>query len=198
MSYQTCGDPFNQRPDPPCETIQCRFSPASIWVLAIIITIILVIVGSLLHQLYSWTGDNRTVGYFAPVNESVWEHLKLIYIPFIVAGLILWFFIGQNTQNYIYALALAVLIACIFIVVVFYAYTGATGLESIVVDIIIFILAVILGVWIFYWAITQPAFPNWTLFLGWIILIALGIALLVFTYNPPSIPLFTDPTANEL
>lgn len=188
------GNWLGERSYPECEPIQCRFSSVSLWVVAIIIIIIIAIAGALLHELYTWTGNNQFVGYFSPVNESVWEHLKLIYVPFVIAGLILWFIIGKNTGNYIYSLALAILLACIFIVVVFYTYTGATGVESVIIDIIIFVLAVILGVWLFYWLVTQPTFPNWTTIVGWVILIALGIAFIAFTYNAPNIPLFTDPT----
>lgn len=37
--------------------------------------------GVLLHFLYEWTGRNPVVGAFSPVNESVWEHLKLLFFP---------------------------------------------------------------------------------------------------------------------
>ena len=39
----------------------------------------IVIVGSLLHFTYEWSGKSTLVGYFSPVNESLWEHLKLGY-----------------------------------------------------------------------------------------------------------------------
>lgn len=37
--------------------------------------------GSLLHFVYDLTGENPFVGVFVPVNESVWEHLKLLLLP---------------------------------------------------------------------------------------------------------------------
>lgn len=160
--------------------------------MAIVIIIILVLVGSVLHQLYAWTGNNQAVGYFVPNSESVWEHLKLIYWPFLITALILWFFIGHYTSNYVYAVGLAMLIACIFIVAVFYTYTGALGVENVVVDIIIFALAVILGVWLFYFIITQPSMPTWTTLVGLLIIIVLGIVLLAWSYHHPDVPLFQD------
>jgi len=35
------------------------------------------ILGTLSHFFYDWSGQNIIVGMFCPVNESVWEHLKL-------------------------------------------------------------------------------------------------------------------------
>ena len=37
--------------------------------------------GSLAHFLYDWTGSNAIAGLFVPVNESVWEHMKLLFFP---------------------------------------------------------------------------------------------------------------------
>ena len=187
--HNACN-PLECRPDEVCPTLRQRFSVGWIWIVAIIIIIILVIVGAVVHQLYAWTGNNHVLGYFVPNSESVWEHLKLIYWPFLILGFILWFFLGHYTGNYLYALGLAMLLACLFIVVAFYTYTGALGVESIVVDIIIFALAVILGVWLFYYIITQPVMPTWTTLVGLLIIIVLGIVLLAFSYNHPNIPLF--------
>lgn len=37
--------------------------------------------GTLLHFVYEWSGSAVIVGLFAPVNESVWEHIKLLFFP---------------------------------------------------------------------------------------------------------------------
>lgn len=47
-------------------------------VIGILFTMIL---GSLSHFFYGWSGDFFLVGLFSPVNESVWEHLKLLFFP---------------------------------------------------------------------------------------------------------------------
>ena len=39
----------------------------------------IIILGTILHYFYPWFGENRVLGAFVPVNESVWEHLKLGY-----------------------------------------------------------------------------------------------------------------------
>lgn len=40
------------------------------------------VLGVLLHFTYEWAGDNAVVGLFSAVNESTWEHLKLLFSHF--------------------------------------------------------------------------------------------------------------------
>ena len=39
------------------------------------------IVGTLFHFVYEWSGNNILIGLFTPINESIWEHTKLIFFP---------------------------------------------------------------------------------------------------------------------
>ncbi len=41
------------------------------------------ILGSLNHFLYDWTGGSSLAALFCPINESPWEHLKLLFFPFL-------------------------------------------------------------------------------------------------------------------
>ena len=49
--------------------------------------LLLFILGTITHYLYEFTNKNCFVGLIAPINESVWEHLKLIVAP----GILWWF-----------------------------------------------------------------------------------------------------------
>ena len=42
------------------------------------------IVGTLFHFVYDWCGQVWFVGLFVPVNESTWEHMKLLFIPMLI------------------------------------------------------------------------------------------------------------------
>jgi hypothetical protein len=35
--------------------------------------------GTILHFLYDWSGKSRLVAVFSGVNESTWEHMKLLF-----------------------------------------------------------------------------------------------------------------------
>ena len=39
------------------------------------------LIGVISHFIYEWTGENTLAGLIFPVNESIWEHLKLIFFP---------------------------------------------------------------------------------------------------------------------
>ena len=41
--------------------------------------LVISILGTIGHFLFEWTGENAIVGLFFPVNESTWEHLKLLF-----------------------------------------------------------------------------------------------------------------------
>ena len=38
-------------------------------------------IGTLSHFFYQWSGENFFVGLLSPVNETIWEHLKLLFFP---------------------------------------------------------------------------------------------------------------------
>ena len=70
----------------------------------IIIGIIFTLVfGSLQHFFYEWSGNNALVGIFSPVNESVFEHLKLLYFPMTIWIIIGYFLYGKKNRNYFFS-----------------------------------------------------------------------------------------------
>ena len=46
------------------------------------------ILGCLSHFFYEWSSNNFIVGLFAPVSESTWEHMKLIFFPMLLYSLV--------------------------------------------------------------------------------------------------------------
>ena len=57
------------------------------------------ILGTLSHFFYDWSEQNIIVGMFCPVNESVWEHLKLIYTPYFLWAIAEYFILGEKKIN---------------------------------------------------------------------------------------------------
>jgi len=47
-----------------------------------------IILGTILHFTYEWSGGNAFVGTFSSVNESTWEHLKLAFFPMLLTAII--------------------------------------------------------------------------------------------------------------
>ena len=46
------------------------------------------VLGTLLHFTYKLSGENKIVAVFSSINESVWEHLKLLYFPMLLSTII--------------------------------------------------------------------------------------------------------------
>lgn len=45
---------------------------------------VIIVGGVLLHFCFDRSGRRRVLAVFAPVNESVWEHLKMVYWPLLM------------------------------------------------------------------------------------------------------------------
>ena len=59
------------------------------------------ILGILLHFTYELSNKNMLVAAFSAINESVWEHLKLLFFPMLLTTIIGYFYIEKNTPNFL-------------------------------------------------------------------------------------------------
>ena len=92
-----------------------------IQIFSIIFTFIL---GTLLHFTYKLSGNNQLVGVFSAVNESTWEHLKLVFFPMLLTIIIGYFYLGKDVKNYVYSKTIGIIVSMSFIIVFFYTYSG--------------------------------------------------------------------------
>lgn len=158
------------------------------------VSIISIIIGTLLHYIYGWFGENIFVASFSAVNASVWEHLKLIFYPMLVVGIIEYFFVNKNANNYFESKTIGIFISICFMVITFFTYTGILGTNFFIIDIIIFIASILIGEYISYKLMIREDESNVkTKILASIILLFLLICFIVCTYVPPRVNLFRDP-----
>jgi hypothetical protein len=150
------------------------------------------VVGAFLHFVYEWSGSSFIVGAIASVNESVWEHFKQGFWPMCLFAAIEYRFIRLHTRNFLAAKGTAVLLIPIITGLVFYAYTAITGTEILIVDILIFLLAVTAGQMISYKIMTLSALPKITHYVGIAVIFIVGLVLILFTYYPPHWPILLD------
>lgn len=155
--------------------------------------VVISVLGSLLHFSFEWADGWKPLGVISAVNESVWEHLKIAFWPALFYGIFEYPFLKKFTDNFIIAKAGGIYAMPVAIVVLFYAYTTATGREILIVDILIFVIAVAIGQVVSYKILTKHGLPAWLGKLGLALLIALAIAFGVFTFFPPELPIFKDP-----
>lgn len=151
------------------------------------------VLGVLLHFTYEWSGDNPIVALFSAVNESTWEHLKLLFFPMLLLTIIELLFTEkrQLPSNYLFARTIGILSGMTFIVIAFYTLTGVFAKLPDVVNITLYFLGVFLALCIEN-KINRGNSQNHSAFAA-IVLLALTIAFFVFTKYPPSIGLFANP-----
>lgn len=157
-------------------------------------TLFVVTTGSLAHFIYGWSGKQALIGLFSPINESVWEHMKLIFFPMLLYG-----FEANKKWKKTYpviasSLSLGILTGTMGIPVIFYVYTNILGKNFLLLDIITFVLSTAISFYIVYrCTLSGRLIPFSSLFHGavWILL----LCFLLFTYHPPGTEIFMDPSA---
>lgn len=158
--------------------------------------IFVLITGSLAHFLYDWTGNNDIVGLFTPINESIWEHMKLLFFPMFIYSLIMIFKFKENYPCIPSALCFGILTGTLLIPIFFYAYTSILGKDIFILDIGTFILSIIIAFWLSYKLTLSCRVEPYTLLLCYFVC-ALFLCFLLFTYYPPEARIFEDPTVSK-
>ena len=151
------------------------------------------ILGSILHFAYDFFNQNPIVGLIVPINESIWEHTKLLFFPTVLWYTLYYFFSGKklrpNYTQWLTSCTLSVIVGILSIPLIFYFYTEAFGIELLIVDILILLFSVALGQitahhsYIYSFSIKQ--------YISISILIFIAILYIIFSLFPPSLPLFS-------
>ena len=144
--------------------------------------------GTLLHFLYDWTGQNPLVGAFAAVNESIWEHMKLLFFPMLVFAVFEYFGVGILYPNFWCGKLLGAVLGLVTIPAVYYTYTGALGVSADWFNIAIFYLVAAMVFWTETKLLQGGKLRQCRL--APLVLLGIGVLFIMLTYNPPSLPLF--------
>ncbi len=167
-------------------------SPEKKWI--IIGIPVLFIIGSIMHFLYDISNQSVFVALFAPVNESVWEHLKMVVWPIILWWSLYYILNGEKNNidknKWFTSALLSLLVALISIPLMYYFYTGALGVESLIVDIIILFLSIAFGQLLAFYYYEYGNGINYIIPI--LIMIFIIYIFMYFTFNPLNLPIFKD------
>ena len=152
----------------------------------------IVVLGSVLHFAFEWSGSWTPLGAIAAVNESIWEHLKLGFWPALLYAALEYGRFGKSANNFLFAKTAGIYLIPVTIVVLYYAYTAILGHGLLPVDIAIFVVAVIVGQVVSYRLLTAPPLPAMLNRFLPVALAVLAILFVLFTFYPPEFPLFRD------
>ena len=148
--------------------------------------------GTILHFLYDWTGGNILVAPFSAINESTWEHMKLLFWPLFLFALVQRLFFKDQENHWCVKLA-EILLGLVLIPVLFYTYNGVFGKSPNWINIAIFYISAACVFLFERWAFNQDRMPCKHPRLAFAAICLIGILFVVLTFAPPQIPLFQDP-----
>ena len=168
--------------------MQSFLSPENWIFLGIFVTFLL---GSFLHFVYAWSGNNKWLASFVPINESVWEHTKLSIFPILFWWIFYFFFFTEANPDAWFTGCLVAMVTSIIITpLLFYFYTQAFQLESLWIDIFIFFLSILGGQLLGYHVYCYSnGFTTGICFLCFAVLV---FFYFLTTFFPPHIALFQD------
>lgn len=151
------------------------------------------ILGTGLHFLFDLTGGSPAAALFSAVNESVWEHMKLLYFPMLLWSFLQYRYFAPKIPGFWSAKLAGSMAALGLIPALYYTYIGALGISADWFNIAIFFLAAGGAYFLEYRLLRRGFGASRPQFLPAALLLLMGVAFWIFTFFPPRIPLFQDP-----
>lgn len=152
------------------------------------------IVGTLLHFLYEWLGEAAWIAPFSGVNESTWEHMKLLFWSMFLFSIVQSFFF-KDRKDFWYVKLKGILLGLALIPIIFYTYNGAIGKSPSWFNIAIFFITTA----IVYIYETKEFNKNKMKFispkLAIPLLSAIALLFVAFTFKTPELEIFRDPVS---
>ena len=150
--------------------------------------------GTLLHFLYDWLGEAWWIAPFSGVNESTWEHMKLLFWPMFIYAIVQSFFFSELEDFWCVKLR-GILLGELLIPVLFYTYNGAIDKSPDWLNITIFFISAAVA-YIYETRLfkakklrcksQRAAFAT---------LCVIALLFVVFTFKTPEFRIFQDPLA---
>ena len=166
------------------------------WFYIICTTVAAFLLGTIFHFVYDLTGKNNLVGLIFPINESIWEHMKLVFYPMVI----LWAVTLHRThmsppfrwQNRWLACLISVIIGILLTASLFYLFNCGFLAASLFLDLMLYAISMLIGQFHATLLTFHATIPKWAGTLSIILLIALAFLFACFSLYPPELPIFTN------
>lgn len=139
--------------------------------------------GILLHFLFDLWPSILTE-FIAPVNESLWEHIKLIFWPYLLAGL----YLARAGRWRRAPWLLTLLLICALLLAAGWVLHVTLGLNALKLDLSLYFLLMGLA---FFLPAVLPVEERWTGLLTGATILLTGL-IICWTIQPPNLSLFHD------
>ena len=148
--------------------------------------------GTLLHFLYDWLGEAVWIAPISAVNESTWEHMKLLFVPMLIFAVIQSFFFKEREDFWCVKLR-GILLGIVLIPIIFYTYNGVIGKSPDWFNIAIFFIAAAIA-YVYETRLFNSEkvccrSQKWAI----AVLCVVSLLFVVFTFATPQLEIFKDP-----
>ena len=148
------------------------------------------------HFMYKWI-PNSMFSIIFPVNESIWEHMKLIGTPVLIFSLFEYILYKRKNiyfNNFVLSYAISIIIGIISYLILYLPIHYIFGHSTVYAIILLFIIFIIIQIISYY--IMNYKEIKYSNTIGIIVIILLYIVLGYLTYNPIEIDIFYDTQKN--
>lgn len=150
------------------------------------------VLGTILHFLYDWTGS-ILVAPFSAVNESTWEHMKLLFFPAFIFAVIQNLFFAKEVKSFWWIKLFGILLGLFTIPIIFYTYNGAFGVSPDWFNVLIFFIALFFEFFGEYQLIKYSEINLKFNIIPLMVLIFIAVLFGFFTFYTPYLPIFVSP-----
>ena len=148
--------------------------------------------GTILHFLYDWLGEAIWVAPFSGVNESTWEHMKLLFWPMLIFAVVQSFFFKKRKDFWCVKLR-GMLLGLSLIPILFYTYNGAVGKSPDWLNITIFFVSAAVTFLYETRLFNENRLVCRSPKISIVLLSTIALLFVVFTFITPQIGIFLDP-----
>jgi len=155
----------------------------------VIVTVVAICLGTGMHFVHHVPFFNHFLGYIFPVNECVWEHMKMLFYPMLLTSI--YMCVRERSVKPFGGMIAANLVCIPVQIALFFVYFVFTGHAITIVDVIAYLVVMIFGYWLGpKFASKEVVRRNWPAFVA--VAVAMIVIIAVLTYHYPDIILF-DP-----
>jgi len=149
--------------------------------------------GVLLHYAFDWSIESPIVAPFAAINESIWEHMKLLFFPLLVYAFLENHMTKHKIENFWSIKLLGTVMGIFLIPMIYYTYTTGLGITADCLNIATFFVVAASVYTAETFLFNSCNLPCTSQGVALVILLLIALTFVVFTFYPPMLPLFQDP-----
>ena len=152
--------------------------------------------GTILHFLYDWLENAIWVAPFSGVNESTWEHMKLLFWPMLLFAVVQSIFF-KNRKDFWCIKLKGILLGLALIPVLFYTYNGVIGQSPDWINIAIFFVSTAIAYAYEVKELKKKSSSCLSKKVSILILVIIAALFVIFTFKTPELGIFMDPISKN-